>query len=70
MLAVHSCWIPAWRGSDIHSSLTLSYQPLDERLMNPLRLRIAMQQGSCISTVRCILIARRVGTRDWNRGRP
>lgn len=46
MLAVHSCWIPAWRGSDIHSSLTLSYQPLDERLMNPLRLRIAMQQGS------------------------
>jgi len=53
MLAVHSCWIPAWRGSDIHSSLTLSYQPLDERLMNPLlRLRIAMQQGSCIAVVR------------------
>jgi hypothetical protein len=35
-----------------HSSLTLSYQPLDERLMNPLRLRIAMQQGSCIAVVR------------------
>jgi len=34
------------RLADIHSSLTLSYQPLDERLMNPLRLRIAMQQGS------------------------
>ena len=51
MLAVHSCWIPP-PGSDIHSSLTLSYQPLDERLMNPLRLRIAMQQGSCIAVVR------------------
>ena len=54
------------RLADIHSSLTLSYQPLDEHLMNPLRLRIAMQQGSCI-TVRCILIARRVGTRADDR---
>jgi hypothetical protein len=40
------------RLADIHSSLTLSYQPLDEHLMNPLRLRIAMQQGSCIAVVR------------------
>jgi hypothetical protein len=53
----------AWHGSDIYSNLTLSYQSLDERPMNPLRLRIAVQQFvalHCPSTVRCILIARRV----------
>jgi hypothetical protein len=56
--------MPAWHGADIYSNLTLSYQSLDERPMNPLRLRIAVQQGCCIALpqqVRCILIARRVG---------